>query len=49
MSKVRTLEPRHTVVPLRVMCPHAELLLGDLTTVDLAARTGAAVEVVAPR
>jgi NADH dehydrogenase len=36
-----TLEPRHTVVPLRVMCPHAELLLGDLTTVDLAARTAA--------
>ena len=23
-----TLEPRHCVVPLRVMCPHAELLLG---------------------
>ena len=23
-----TLEPRHVVVPLRVMCPHAELLLG---------------------
>jgi NADH:ubiquinone reductase (H+-translocating) len=34
-----TLEPRHTVVPLRVMCPHAELLLGDLKAVDLAART----------
>ena len=34
-----TLEPRHTVVPLRVMCPHAELLLGDLGTVDLDART----------
>jgi NADH dehydrogenase len=34
-----TLEPRHTVVPLRVMCPHAELLLGDLSTVDLEART----------
>src|ERR1700738_3097440 len=34
-----TLEPRHTVVPLRVMCPHAELLLGDLASVDLAART----------
>src|ERR1700704_3134194 len=33
-----TLEPRHTVVPLRVMCPHAELLLGDLVAVDLAAR-----------
>ena len=23
-----TLEPRHVVVPLRQMCPHAELLLG---------------------
>jgi NADH:ubiquinone reductase (H+-translocating) len=23
-----TLEPRHVVVPLRVMCPHAELILG---------------------
>ncbi|HZS23985.1 MAG TPA: NAD(P)/FAD-dependent oxidoreductase [Gaiellaceae bacterium] len=34
-----TLEPRHTVVPLRVMCPHAELLLGDLRRVDLDART----------
>jgi NADH dehydrogenase len=34
-----TLEPRHTVVPLRVMCPHAELLLGDVASVDLAART----------
>jgi NADH dehydrogenase len=34
-----TLEPRHTVVPLRVMCPHAELLLGDLASVDLSART----------
>jgi NADH:quinone reductase (non-electrogenic) len=34
-----TLEPRHTVVPLRVMCPHAELLLGDVTAVDRTART----------
>ena len=34
-----TLEPRHTVVPLRVMCPQAELLLGDLTSVDLDGRT----------
>jgi NADH dehydrogenase len=34
-----TLEPRHCVVPLRVMCPHADLLLGRVTTVDLAART----------
>jgi NADH:ubiquinone reductase (H+-translocating) len=29
-----TLEPRHTVVPLRQMCPHAELLLGRVTSVD---------------
>jgi NADH:ubiquinone reductase (H+-translocating) len=29
-----TLEPRHVVVPLRVMCPHAELLLGRLTFLD---------------
>jgi NADH dehydrogenase len=34
-----TIEPRHTVVPLRVMCPHAELLLGTATGVDLDART----------
>jgi NADH:quinone reductase (non-electrogenic) len=26
-----TLEPRHVVVPLRQMCPHAELLLGRAT------------------
>src|SRR5207237_7758044 len=29
-----TLEPRHVVVPLRVMCPHAELLLGRATALD---------------
>jgi NADH dehydrogenase len=34
-----TLEPRHTVVPLRVMCPHAELLLGDLKGVDVEGKT----------
>jgi NADH:ubiquinone reductase (H+-translocating) len=34
-----TLEPRHTVVPLRAMCPHAELLLGTATAVDVDART----------
>jgi NADH dehydrogenase len=33
-----TLEPRHVVVPLRVMCPHAELLLGHATALDEAAR-----------
>jgi NADH dehydrogenase len=37
-----TLEPRHTVVPLRAMCPHAELLLGEVTAVDLEARTATA-------
>src|SRR5213075_2497786 len=26
-----TLEPRHVVVPLRLMCPHAALLLGSIT------------------
>jgi NADH:ubiquinone reductase (H+-translocating) len=34
-----TLEPRHCVVPLRVMCPHADLLLGRVASVDFAART----------
>jgi NADH dehydrogenase len=30
-----TLEPRHTVVPLRMMCPHAEFVLGRATRLDL--------------
>ena len=34
-----TLEPRHCVVPLRVMCPHAELILGAVTALDLEAQT----------
>jgi NADH:quinone reductase (non-electrogenic) len=29
-----TLEPRHVVVPLRVMCPHSELLLGRAAAHD---------------
>ena len=29
-----TLEPRHVVVPLRMMCPHAELILGRATALD---------------
>src|SRR5215468_4910842 len=32
-----TLEPRHVVVPLRQMCPHAELVLGRATAIDFAA------------
>ena len=34
-----TLEPRHVVVPLRQMCPHAELLLGRATSRDPERRT----------
>ncbi len=34
-----TLEPRHVVVPLRQMCPHAELLLGHVTSRDPERRT----------
>jgi NADH dehydrogenase len=37
-----TLEPRHTVVPLRQMCPRAELLLGRAVSLDADAQ---AVEV----
>ena len=33
------LEPRHCVVPLRMMCPHAELLLGRATAVEEETRT----------
>jgi NADH dehydrogenase len=33
-----TLEPRHVVVPLRVMAPHSELLLGRARTLDLERR-----------
>jgi NADH:ubiquinone reductase (H+-translocating) len=29
-----TLEPRHAVVPLRMMCPHAELVLGEIREVN---------------
>jgi NADH dehydrogenase len=37
-----TLEPRHVVVPLRQMCPHAQLLLGRVIAHD---RAGARVQV----
>jgi NADH:ubiquinone reductase (H+-translocating) len=33
-----TLEPRHVVVPLRMMCPHAQLLLGRATHLDVEER-----------
>lgn len=34
-----TLEPRHCVVPLRMMCPHAELLLAAAVSLDASARS----------
>jgi NADH dehydrogenase len=34
-----TLEPRHVVVPLRMMCPKAELIVGRATTLDEKAQT----------
>jgi NADH dehydrogenase len=34
-----TLEPRHVVVPLRMMCPHAELILGRAIALDEQHRT----------
>jgi NADH dehydrogenase len=34
-----TLEPRHVVVPLRQMCPHAEMLLGRVTAIDVEQRS----------
>ena len=34
-----TLEPRHVVVPLRMMCPRSELVVGAATALDEDART----------
>ena len=34
-----TLEPRHVVVPLRAMCPHAEVVLGEVVARDAERRT----------
>ena len=43
-----TLEPRHVVVPLRQMCPHAELLLGRAVALDEAARSVSAETIAGP-
>jgi NADH dehydrogenase len=43
-----TLEPRHVVVPLRMMCPHAQLVLGRALSIDETARV-AEVETSAGR
>jgi NADH dehydrogenase len=42
------LEPRHVVVPLRMMCPHAQLLLGRLVGLD-EARNTAEIETISGR
>jgi len=43
-----TLEPRHVVVPLRQMCPHAELLLGTTTALDMERRVVTAETLAGP-
>jgi NADH dehydrogenase len=43
-----TLEPRHVVVPLREMCPHAELVLGRVTAHDRSAKTVAVESLAGP-
>jgi NADH:quinone reductase (non-electrogenic) len=43
-----TLEPRHVVVPLREMCPHAELVLGRVTGHDRSAKTIALESLAGP-
>jgi NADH dehydrogenase len=43
-----TLEPRHVLVPLRRVCPDAELVLGAVRSADLAAKT-VAVDTVESR
>lgn len=43
-----TLEPRHVVVPLRQMCPHAELLLGRATSLDRDRRVVSAETLAGP-
>lgn len=43
-----TIEPRHVVVPLRQMCPRADLLLGRATGLDAVARVVTADTVAGP-
>jgi NADH:quinone reductase (non-electrogenic) len=43
-----TIEPRHVVVPLRQMCPHAELILGRGVSLDAASKTVAADTIAGP-
>jgi NADH dehydrogenase len=43
-----TLEPRHVVVPIREMCPHAELILGRATRLDEVRRVVTADSLAGP-
>lgn len=43
-----TLEPRHVVVPLREMCPHAELVLGRVIGLDRDARVATVESLAGP-
>lgn len=43
-----TLEPRHVVVPLRQMCPHAELVVGRATALDAQRRIVTAETIAGP-
>lgn len=43
-----TLEPRHVVVPLRQMCPHADLVLGRVISLDADARTVSTETIAGP-
>src|SRR5687767_8445740 len=43
-----TLEPRHVVVPLRQMCPHAELVLGRANRLDEERRVVTADTIAGP-
>ena len=43
-----TLEPRHVVVPLRQMCPHAEVVIGRATSLDAVNRVVAADTIAGP-
>jgi NADH:ubiquinone reductase (H+-translocating) len=43
-----TIEPRHAVVPLRQMCPHAELVLGRATGLDESRKVVAADTLAGP-
>jgi NADH dehydrogenase len=43
-----TLEPRHVVVPLRQMCPHAEVVIGRATSLDTAKRVVAVDTIAGP-